>query len=569
MLQRIQIILLLVFSLFVSVNARAQQADSAVGKLANPSRLFSRIQAKTASLDQQLTSQTQKYIQRMTRQEAQMQKQLTKVDSNGAKQLFAGSGQRYATLSQRLRQDTGSKSMLISGKYQPYTDSLRGTLAFLQQNPQLISAGSTTPVSTATSAASSVNAIPGASAIPGVSAIPGASAVQSMAKIPGIGSLTSAGATSAAAQANLQKAITQLQALQAKMQDAALIQQYMQQRQAQIQQYLSKYTQLPSGITNTFNGYKAQAAYYQQQVSAYQDILNDPGKMFQTALTVLNKVPAFSGFMQRHSALSGLMPEGSGPMTATDPTQPGQGLPGRTQVLAGLQSQLGKEGPTAESLAQKSTGSAMANQGAAGGGGLGQLGAIGSLFSGGGGSGSIGNGGSTGGTTSAGMGSPQLNPQKTQSFLHRLEFGVNLQSASSSYFFPATTDIGLSLGYKLNDKNRVGIGASYKIGWAGDIQHIQVSSQGASIRSFLDISIGGTWFASGGLEYNYQPPEYTLHMLRDLANWEPAGLVGISKVLSMKSGIVKNTKLQLLWNFLSYYQVPTTQAFIFRVGYSF
>ena len=118
MLQRIQIILLLVFSLFVSVNARAQQADSAVGKLANPSRLFSRIQAKTASLDQQLTSQTQKYIQRMTRQEAQMQKQLTKVDSNGAKQLFAGSGQRYATLSQRLRQDTGSKSMLISGKYQ-------------------------------------------------------------------------------------------------------------------------------------------------------------------------------------------------------------------------------------------------------------------------------------------------------------------------------------------------------------------------------------------------------------------------------------------------------------------
>ena len=526
----------------MSVTVLAQQADSAVGKLANPSRLFSRIQAKTASLDQQLTSQTQKYIQRMTSQEAQLQKQLTKVDSNSAKQLFAGSGQRYATLSQRLRQDTGSKSMLISGKYQPYTDSLRGTLAFLQQNPQLIGGmGSATSVST----------------------------VQSVAKIPGIGSLTSAGATSAAAQAKLQKAISQLQTLQAKMQDATLIQQYMQQRQAQIQQYLSKYTQLPSGITNTFNGYKAQAAYYQQQVSAYQDILNDPGKMFQTALTMLNKVPAFSSFMQRHSALSGLMPEGSGPVTATDPTQPGQGLPGRTQVLAGLQSQLGKEGPTAESLAQKSTGSAAANQSSSGGGGLSQLGAIGSLLSGGGGSGSIGNGGSTGGTTGAGMGSPPLNPQKTKSLLQRLEFGVNLQSTPSSYFFPATTDIGVSLGYKLNDKNRIGIGASYKVGWAGDIQHIQISSQGASMRSFLDISIGGTWFASGGLEYNYQPPVYTLHMLRDLANWEPAGLLGFTKVIPMKSKLVKSTKLQFFWDFLSYNQVPTTQPFIFRVGYSF
>jgi hypothetical protein len=544
MLQRIKIILLLVFSIFISVTVRAQQADSAAGKLANPSRLFSRIQAKTASLDQQLTSQTQKYIQRMTSQEAQLQKQLTKVDSNGAKQLFAGSGQRYATLSQRLRQDTGSKSMLISGKYQPYTDSLRGTLTFLQQNPQLI--GGT-----------------------GGATIPGVSTVQSVAKIPGIGSLTSAGATSAAAQAKLQKAISQLQALQAKMQDATLIQQYMQQRQAQIQQYLSKYTQLPSGVTNTFNGYKAQAAYYQQQVSAYQDILNDPGKMFQAALTVLNKVPAFSGFMQRHSALSGLMPEGSGPMTATDPTQPGQGLPGRTQVLAGLQSQLGKEGPNAESLAQKSTGSAVANQSSSGGGGLSQLGAIGSLFSGGGGSGSIGNGGSTGGTTGAGMGSPQLNPQKTQSFLHRLEFGVNLQSTPGTYFFPATTDIGISLGYKLNDKNRIGIGASYKIGWAGDIHQLQVSSQGASVRSFIDISIGGTWFASGGMEYNYQPPEYTLHMLRDLANWEPAGLLGFTKVIPMKSKLVKSTKLQFFWDFLSYNQVPTTQPFIFRVGYSF
>jgi hypothetical protein len=500
----------------VYMPAHAQSADTLNAKLANVSaKLLTRIQRKTAGLDQQLTGQTQSYVRRMTSQEASFNKQLSATDSTGAKQLFAGSAQRYAALAQRLRQDTGSKSMLVSGVYQPYTDSLRGTLAFLQQHPQLLG-----------------------------------------------------GSGLAAPQAQLQKTVSQLQALQAKMQDAELLQQYMQQRQAQIQQYLSKYTQLPSGISNAFNGYQMKAAYYQQQVKAYKDMLNDPDKLFQTTLTLLNKVPAFSSFMQRHSALSALMPAGSGPATTTDPTKPGQGLPGRDQVLAGLQGQLGKNGPTAESLAQKSTGTAMGSVSGV----QNKLSGIAGLLNGEGsggltGSGSIGNGGANG--SGAGMGSPGLNPEKTKSLLGRLQFGVNLQSTPSSFFFPATTDIGVSLGYKLNEKNRIGIGASYKIGWAGDISHLQVSSQGASVRSFLDISTGGTWFVSGGLEYNYQPPVYTLHMLRDLANWEPAGLVGLTKVLPMKSKLVKSTKLQVFLNFLSYSQIPITQPFIFRVGYSF
>jgi hypothetical protein len=536
--------LTLAFCLAFAIS-HAQMVDSLPGKLVNfPSRFLNKIQSKTASLQQQLTTQTQKYIARMTRQEARLKKQLAASDSNAAKQLFAGSAQRYQYFSQRLQQDTGSRRMLVSGPYEPYTDSLRGTLAFLQQNPQLLG--------------SSISAAPGPGAVAGVSSIP------VVGNISGL-------STVSADQAKLQNAVSQLQSLQAKMQVAALLQQYMQQRQAQIQQYLSKYTHLPSGVANTFSGYKAQAAYYQQQVNAYQSMLNDPDKLFQAALTQLNKVPAFSSFMQRHSALSALVPEGSGPVVTSDPAKPGQGLPGRDHVLAGLQKQLGKNGVDAESVAQRSTSSAISQNSSSGGGsGLSKLSALGTLLSGGGagsslGSGTIGNGGSTG----AGTGSPQLNPQKTQSFLHRLEFGVNLQSTSSTYFFPATTDIGLSLGYKLNDQNRIGIGASYKLGWTGDIHHLQVSSQGASIRSFIDIGISKTWLASGGLEMNYQPPVYTLHMLRELENWEPAGLIGVTKVIPFRSKIVKSTKLQFLWDFLSYYQTPPTQPLIFRLGYSF
>jgi hypothetical protein len=114
----------------------------------------------------------------------------------------------------------------------------------------------------------------------------------------------------------------------------------------------------------------------------------------------------------------------------------------------------------------------------------------------------------------------------------------------------------------------VGIGASYKIGWTGDIHHLQASSQGMSVRSFLDIGISKSWLASGGLEMNYQPIVYSLHNFRDLENWQPAGLIGVTKVISIRSKFVKNTRLQFLWDFLSYYQRPVPQPFIFRVGYS-
>jgi hypothetical protein len=37
----------------------------------------------------------------------------------------------------------------------------------------------------------------------------------------------------------------------------------------------------------------------------------------------------------------------------------------------------------------------------------------------------------------------------------------------------------------------------------------------------------------------------------------------------MKSRVFKKTKIQVLWDFLSYTQVPRTQAVLFRVGYDF
>jgi hypothetical protein len=115
----------------------------------------------------------------------------------------------------------------------------------------------------------------------------------------------------------------------------------------------------------------------------------------------------------------------------------------------------------------------------------------------------------------------------------------------------------------------VGIGVSYKIGWGSGFNHIQVSSQGIGLRSFVDINIKKNTFISGGMEYNYQKPFNTVTQLQQLNDWQKSGLLGIGKIVSLRSKVVKKTKIQLLWDFLSYQQIPQTQPFIFRIGYTF
>ena len=56
---------------------------------------------------------------------------------------------------------------------------------------------------------------------------------------------------------------------------------------------------------------------------------------------------------------------------------------------------------------------------------------------------------------------------------------------------------------------------------------------------------------------------------RDLyARAAEAGLLGISKVVSIKSKLFKKTRVMLLWDMLSYQQVPRTQPVVFRIGYT-
>lgn len=160
------------------------------------------------------------------------------------------------------------------------------------------------------------------------------------------------------------------------------------------------------------------------------------------------------------------------------------------------------------------------------------------------------------------------NTQKTKTFLQRIELGSNLQSQKGNSLLPVTTDVGISAGYKLNDKSIIGLGASYKLGWGQNIRNIQLSHEGVGLRSFIDWKLKGSFWISGGYEGNYLQSFNSIAQLRQYSGWQQSGLLGVSKQLSLKTKFFKQTRLQLLWDFLSYQQVPRTQPLVFRVGYT-
>lgn len=477
----------------VSMKIFAQEDATLVDKVSNfPTKLFSHVQNESEQLDKQLTRQTQKYLAELSRSETKLKKRLFKLDSSSAAKLYASDPQaQYSSLLQKLRTDSARIMHSMGAQYLPYVDSLQGVLAFFSKNPQLL--------------------------------------IYSK-NLPG----------------NIQGSFSQLQLLEAKMQDADQIKQYIQSRKSQITQFLAQYTHLPGSITSIYQNYNKELYYYSDQVRQYRAMLNDPDKMTQTALSILTHVPAFSSFMKKNSFLAGLftIPGDYGSSTALD------GLQTRDQVLAMIKSKIGGNsgGGSASATSMISQSLQTAHQDIT----------------------KLQNKLSALGAGSGDMEMPNFKPnnQKTKSFLKRFEYGVNVQTVQASNYFPATTAIGLSLGFKLDDNNTVGIGASYNFGW-GAINHISFSSQGVGLRSFINLKVKKTWYASGGYELNYLQPFSSLTHLRDLTLWQQSGLIGVTKMVSFTGQLIKKSQLQLLWNFLSYYQIPRTSPLLFRVGYNF
>jgi hypothetical protein len=351
----------------------------------------------------------------------------------------------------------------------------------------------------------------------------------------------------------LKGSISQLQAAQARLQVANEAKVFIQQRQLQITQYLSQHNSLQGLQSKYTSGINQDAYYYSQQVNAYRAMLNDPGKMGQKALSVVSGLPAYQRFMTTNGQLAGMFKLPGGGGSSGGSAQPLPGLQTHSQIASQVQSQV-SSGASGSSGGGGGMGEIQSKVQAA----QGQLDSYKSKLS------QLGAGG-----TLADAPSFRPNDQKTKTFWHRFEYGVNFQTTTSSYYYPTTTNFGASLGYRLGHSNVVGIGASYAMGWGSSIRHVSITGQGVGLRSFLQIGIKNGFSATGGFEYNYTTQFTNLQQLRQLESWTRSGLIGLSKTVSTKSRVFKKTQVQLLWDFLSYQQVPKTQPLLFRLAYTF
>jgi hypothetical protein len=331
------------------------------------------------------------------------------------------------------------------------------------------------------------------------------------------------------------KSLASYEALQGKLSTVQDIRKILKERQTIIQAHLEKF-----GLVKEMKQFKKEVYYYRAQMDEYRKLLDEPTKLERKALQIARKIPAFQEFFSKYSELASLfvLPEDYGSAASL------QGLQTRSDVQQLIQQRIAAGGPNAQQIVQQNIQEAQGALSHV----KNKLNALGKNSS------------------DADMPDFKPNTQKTKSFFDRLEFGTNLQTARSNSYFPATTDIGLSVGYKVNDRSVIGIGGSYKMGLGKDWNHVAVTHQGIGLRSFVDFKLKGSIWLTGGGELNYREQFSNLSILNDYSLWQKSALLGISKKYQLGKKFKGN--VQLLYDFLYRQHVPYSQPIIFRLGYS-
>jgi hypothetical protein len=343
---------------------------------------------------------------------------------------------------------------------------------------------------------------------------------------------------------NIQALGDKIKQVEGSMQKANDIQQYIKERELQLKNQLQN-----SGLAKQLKSINKQAYYYQQQLAEYKSLLNDRKKLEQKLLAKLRELPTFQEFMKKNSYLGQLfgLPDDYGSAASIF------GLQTKSQIQQMLGQRFGSPVPGAGGGGNPTQYIQQQIQG-----GQEQIQRLQNMVS------YLGLGG--GGSKDIIM--PDFKPdrQKTKSFLKRIELGTSFSTSQSTRLIPTITDVGLTAGYKLNDKSIIGIGASYKLGLGSGLNHISLSSQGIGFRGFVDIKAKGSIWISGGFEYNYLNAFKSLESLHNLDVWQKSALIGLSK--KYKISAKKSGNLQLLYDMLYREHRPQSQPVIFRMGYS-
>lgn len=446
------------------------------------------INDKYAKLTATIQKQNEKLLNRMQQKEARLQRKLQSIDSTKSAELFAETKAKYEALQQQSQSPvTGTISKLK--EYIPGLDSTNTILNFLNR--------------------SSIN-------------------------IPGI---------PADKLQQIQAVSTQVQALQARLQQANDIQTFIRERESTFREQL-----LNTGLGKELVGINKEVFYFQQRLAEYKNLLNDKKALEEKLLQTVMSLPAFQSFWQKHSFLSQLfpMPQNYGTSQSLN------GLQTIGSVQTQLQQRLGSSAFSSTSNGANVGGNYFQQQMQAA---QSQINNLKDKIT------QLGGG-------SSDMTVPDFKPnnQHTKTFFQRLEYGLNVQSQPGSYLLPTTSDIALTVGYKFSDKATAGFGLAYKLGWGNGWNHIAFSSQGIGLRSYIDIKALGNIWVTGGFEYSYLQAFSNYTALKNLDAWQKSALLGITKKYKVGK---KTGNVQLLYDFLHNNQVPPSQGLKFRAGWTF
>lgn len=464
--------LLFIFIVILGNPSFSQDSSRLDRAIAFPTKLFTSLDKKTASVESKLDKQTSKYLAKLQRQEHKLRKKVARKDSALASQLFDGVDEKYNELKNGL---VGKTSDVYSG----HLDSLTTALSFLK--------------------------------------------TQNLPDNPA-----------------LQKSLEQYKELQTKLDASENIKAYITQRRELLKQQFEKLEMIKE-----LKQFRKEVFYYQRQRCEYKEMFEDPNKMEAKLMELALRIPQFKDFFQKNSMLGSMfaLPGSNGTTSLASL----QGLQTRALISQTLADRFGNGGNVSQMLQQNVRDA------------QGQLNQLKNKLS------SFKNG-SYGNTNDDDIPGFKPNDQKTKSLWQRFEYGGNVQSQRARYFFPVTSDIALSLGYKINNKSSVGVGASYKLGWGNNWNNIKLSHQGIGLRSYLDWKIKGSLFLSGGYEQNYRAMINSIDQLKDYSVWQTSGLIGVSKKYSISKKL--KGEMKILWDFMSYQQVPKAQPILFRVGYN-
>lgn len=328
--------------------------------------------------------------------------------------------------------------------------------------------------------------------------------------------------------------LSKLQELQNSLALSEEVTQYIRQRRSVLKDQLSKYE-----VGKYLKKINKQVFYYNSQISEYKELLYDNKKIEAKTLELLSQLPAYKSFMKKHSMLAALFPA----QGAENSLSQLEGLQEKAEVEQQMQQRLGSSNIDPGQITQQQLDQAKS-----------ELGKFKEKLIQAGGN-----------TDLADMPDFKPNAQKTKSFLKRIELGGNIQTEKSSQFLPSTADLGLSAGYKLNDKNVIGFQVSYKLGVGNDIRRIRFTHEGIGLRSFIDMRIKGGFWVAGGAEMNYRVRFTTVAELQQYAAWQRSALLGVSKRYKISNKMKGN--LQLMYDFLHMEQLPKRQPLVFRMGY--